>query len=1230
MAKISDIKKMVQQTTQQETQQKTQQPADDAQHLLEEDVQLRYHIKHDFSRSYFVEASAGAGKTRCLVDRMIHLMVGKKVMPSAIVAITFTNKAADELRERLEEEVSRLLSSKDEELKDAGFTNFSLEERNHLETAYNNLDQCFMGTIHSFCARLLASRPVEAGLPLVFEKMEEEENEACLYEYWHEYIKEQCEKNENLKILQEMGVPVHQYSNDFIKLNTYRELLPVQYAENEPSTDEGLFLTNEDWTSIREDVREMQTLGLFRSSASNTLRIETIQHITHKHLKGIEPNVYEKVRLLDSLISLSIIWDKSEMNEVSNRSGIRLEQVEQKIHQFKERYNKRGRYTRMKNQYAKQVYFPLFRVLEDAVLQSAKQRILKGNLNFHDLLVETRNLLNNSEEARRSLQSTYQYFFIDEFQDTDPLQTDIIQLLVQHSPHPDALYIVGDKKQSIYRFKRADITNFNRVQAEVQQNRPPAILHRNFRSVPVLCNWFNEQFQRIFDVRDSNTTQARYSKMISGRENELEMPTQDCFLEGAYALHYRPQAQQPDESDFRAKVHANSMGNAQEAAEVVRKMMNLKKVKVGSKKDKMRIITAGSENLFDNAVDMEYSDFLVVTYNKYGIENCINAFRSQGIPVKADGENYLRRCLWAEELVLLLESIAEPEDSLRTLAALRSPVFGLTDNEINAHAQKNSDPWVFVNRSKPWESTSTVTENLQRMEHWVHKKHQHLPVVLLDQLVEELNILPLINTLENGETTTHLLLQMIELLRIEEMNGQTKDINNLVQRMRRYLKKNLERQMPLDPEESAVRIMNLHKAKGLEAPVVILMDEENQDWMNRHQVYVEQPRLFFSILHNHSSYNSAVPGHPPEWTGHFSNEKDMALEENTRKLYVAATRTENVLLISQKEPMYPLKFNDKSIWAELFGTPNSRANLNLNNNMIPKIQEQSFYKTIEPLNKAVVPCSPKAVQSDLAQLNEKIQQDQKHMRTSKYLHVVPSSLTPQNRFYARHDVDEQDGDVAHANPHGNLWGTLVHSMLENLVNNRKTIAQIDLPDLAFASLARVWENIIQDRESFQKLQQTMGTHEVEETQRSLRSKLVEVAESFMEMKYRQPNSEMDNLWEQILAAEEVYTELPFSVKSKKGEALFELCSKALGELPGDAESLESTVEEMIISGTMDLVFKTENGWVIVDYKTGSMKDVDGSNDPYRYQLMVYELIMEKLHGGDSRCSLYWINFSQIN
>ncbi|HHX94608.1 MAG TPA: UvrD-helicase domain-containing protein, partial [Clostridia bacterium] len=195
------------------------------------DAAARERIERDLDTNFLVEAGAGSGKTASMVKRMVALITSGKYTVDQIVAITFTRKAAAELRQRFQNQLEKEFREKPQNTKEAGF----------LDAAMKNIDSCFIGTIHSFCGRILRERPVEAGLDLNFQELDDLENLLMERKAWEEYLQEIKVSNpRSLVELNNLGISPEDLASCFSTLCLFPDVQPVYSRVEKPDLTDAL------------------------------------------------------------------------------------------------------------------------------------------------------------------------------------------------------------------------------------------------------------------------------------------------------------------------------------------------------------------------------------------------------------------------------------------------------------------------------------------------------------------------------------------------------------------------------------------------------------------------------------------------------------------------------------------------------------------------------------------------------------------------------------------------------------------------------------------------------------------------------------------------------------------------------------------------------------------------------------------------------------------------------
>jgi len=415
------------------------------------DQAARDAIARELDATLVVEAAAGTGKTTALVSRIVAVIASGRGTLAHIAAVTFTEKAAGELKLRLRAEIERARNDSSQ----------GEEPRARLSGALRELEQASIGTIHSFCADLLRERPVQARVDPMFEVAAEDTADAILelaFSRWFEGAL--ANPGEGMRRLLRRRESVSRDGPRAIARRTAEELLAWRdfTARWEPQ-------------GFERD-REIDAIVAEIAALANLARDGEVGDWLAKSLEEIARPVLEAMRLeavrgrdYDALEAVLLTlgggrrWDWKGFG--GGMGGIEREEI------FRRRAGLRERLLRMRRDAGANLA-PLLReelwpIVE--IYDGIKRR--EGQLDFLDLLLVARDLVRDNAGVRAELQKRFTHIFIDEFQDTDPLQAEILLLLAADDPAthdwraarpiPGKLFIVGDPKQSIYRFRRADV-----------------------------------------------------------------------------------------------------------------------------------------------------------------------------------------------------------------------------------------------------------------------------------------------------------------------------------------------------------------------------------------------------------------------------------------------------------------------------------------------------------------------------------------------------------------------------------------------------------------------------------------------------------------------------------------------------------------------------------------------------------------------------------------------------
>ena len=425
---------------------------------------------------------------------------------------------------------------------------------------------------------------------------------------------------------------------------------------------------------------------------------------------------------------------------------------------------------------------------------------------------------------------------------------------------PGALFVVGDPKQSIYRFRRADIDIYNVVR---QRFSDPAVgrvvaLTLNFRSVPRLCNWANEVFQTRFPAEPT---------AHAPRFAALDASTGNSGSGGVVTLTHNC-----DRGEIQAQ-------DAEKIATYIRSEVD-----------------AGRRG---------FSDFLILTRKKRDrIAPYADALESLNIPIEVSGAGAFGESAEVGTLTVLLRALADPQDAVSLIAILRGPLFGISDPELFAFKQAGG--WFSIFHEPAAAATPPVSpaqSALARLRQYYRWSRVLPAAAALDRILEDTGYLALAATTPGGADAGDVVHAVDRVRQVIEGGGGLADAAEALEADSEAT--NEVESLPIEPGRTdVVRLMNLHKAKGLEANVVFLADP-NGGFPVRVDDHIERKDLkaqgWFKLVKKSEAnrWTGKLLGQHADWPAHERAELPYRTAEEDRLLYVAATRARELLVVSR-------------------------------------------------------------------------------------------------------------------------------------------------------------------------------------------------------------------------------------------------------------------------------------------------------------------------------------------
>ncbi len=472
-----------------------------------DDEGARNRIREAREATLLVEAGAGTGKTRALVDRVVSLVIhGTSI--ERIAAITFTEKAATELRDRIRGGLEEALSEHP-------------DQADRLNDALGSLERAQISTIHAFGQALLRGFAAQAGVDPGFVVSDEVKAERRLQEHWRTYLDNLAgDANTRAAIHRALGVGLLPRDIEALArgLTARAELLPL-WRDNPPGP------RALQWPDLDVLSHRLDALRTTDVSAADELRVRVDRIIA---LVKDLISTAEADREIILASASALLTTKFGVSRADIWDG-RIGEVREVARETCEDLNEALSACRC------QALFDLMPVIVAFVEREAEARGRDGELTFDDLILRTRDLLKDDADAVRSLRERYDTLLIDEFQDTDRLQVDIAVSFATNPSSgrldPGRLFLVGDPKQSIYRFRRADMGIYAHTRDLIQREGGDfPVLSKNRRSRTEIVQWVNRVFEQLIGsggIQPSNRATYPSSRTVATPRQVLPLARSD-------------------------------------------------------------------------------------------------------------------------------------------------------------------------------------------------------------------------------------------------------------------------------------------------------------------------------------------------------------------------------------------------------------------------------------------------------------------------------------------------------------------------------------------------------------------------------------------------------------------------------------------------------------------------------------------------------------------------------
>lgn len=822
---------------------------------LPPDEAERARARGELATSFLVEAGAGTGKTRLLVERLANLVAATDDL-SGVVATTFTEKAAAELKSRLRAE----LGARRRVAVDA-------REQARFAAALEHFERIQVSTIHGFCARLLRERPVEAGLDPGFSIAQGEALAAI-------------EDDAQAAVLRTFAAQGDRALRDAfasdLTVGNLRELLRRAVAERD------VFAEVEP-----EDLGEAPDLARARAEFSAAAaRLLALAQCCRDPEDGAATAVREIARTADRL------------RGASEEEGERLLLREPVPVKFGRLGNKRNwapaaalaelRTLAGETFEALERYRARVRVRRSAALREAVRTVLpayaaecaaRSAVDFTELLLRVRDLLRDDAATRRWFQRRFRQILVDEFQDTDPLQAEIVFFLAedpaaapaarwdQVAVGPGRLFLVGDPKQSIYRFRRADVEVYERARERIVASGGEVLgITASFRSDPGILEWVNRRFAELIrKPADGRALQPDYRPLLPAPGSVPRGPGV-AVLAGPANLAQKGELRQAESAAIAGLVRALVERNGLD-------------VSVRDPDGALR--------------PARYRDVALLFRTTSALPVYEAALRAAAVPFRVVGGKHLYSRAEVKAAVVLFRAVDDPTDAVAVAALLRSPLFGLADRALARHVALGG---TFDYRAPPPSRSPRALGRAFALLRELHESRNRRGVArTVEEVLARTRAVELFLVKPGGDQRAANLQKLVDKARAQEEAGVAtfRGFAETLAHLEEQEGDETEAAL-VDDDEDAVQLLTMHKSKGLEFPVVVLADLIADGRKGAPVVVDRGPPARFEFALGSKAFRQL------ETRGHSEAaelEQEKAQAESIRLLYVAATRARDLLVL---------------------------------------------------------------------------------------------------------------------------------------------------------------------------------------------------------------------------------------------------------------------------------------------------------------------------------------------
>lgn len=1149
-----------------------------------------------------VAAAAGSGKTAVLVERIINKVINEKIDIDRILVVTFTSAAASEIRERILEAIYKKLEENPEDT--------------NLQKQINLINKANISTIHSFCLDVIRNNFYELDISSNFRVADTTEIELMKYEVLDELFEEKYLSND--KDFEDLINIYTGYRGDEglqnLVLNIYKFIQSSPFPEKWLNDKVNLFKnTNQDFAqtiwgkTILENIEEELTEGIMQ--LQNILKDMKKNDELSKFTKIIQEDIYN----LEDILRYTNSWDNT-LTKINNlvwqkwptdkKITIDLkEQAKEVRNKVKEIINKSIKkkiaYDSIQaNEDINEMHVTLTKLknlLVEFMFKFASKKKEKNVVDFNDIEHFALKILigENGEatELAKKYREKFQEIAIDEYQDSNLVQEQILTSISKGNN----IFMVGDVKQSIYKFRQArpelfleKYKNYN-LKQEISGNSLglKIQLFKNFRSRENILNITNLVFQNIMSekVGEIEYNEKEYLNYSAGYKE----PEENTDYAGKTELHIIDLKEKEEifindeEIDEKIEVEKieNSVLEAKFVAKKINELLNSNYM-VFDKEQGYRKITPK-----DIIILLRATTNIAPIYEK--------ELADLNLPVFSDSSSQYLDTMEIQIIVSILKIINNPIQDIPLVTVLRSPIFAFTDNDLISIRLTDKSCSFYESMIKARlvvneQLNSKIDNVIYYLEKW-KQEEKYLPLdELIWQIYIDTNLINIVGLMPNGAIRQANLKMLFEKAKQFE-NASFKGLFNFINFIDRLKNNNgdLSSAKLIGENENVIRIMSIHKSKGLEFPVVFLcgtgksfnMRDLNEDIL-LHQDMGIGPKLidFERRIEYDTLAKEAIK----------LKIKLETLSEEQRILYVALTRAKEKLIITGISKDLEKDFKQKRELLQIYNENMNIIDYKLvkkyktyldwlelvylkNENKITDIATLYTY-TKTDLEKEL----NNKEQEKLNNIKEKIFENTKDLKDTENIKEIlnwkyrykKSSEIPTKTAVTRLQAEEDK--------------KIELTEIPKFMGKEKKITPAEKGTLMHLCIQRLNEKQTYTKETIKQMIQSLVLKEIITT--------TEADAINIDTLYKYTKSA---LWNDLSKAKEIHKEQPFYINIPAKEIY---------------ENIE-TDENILVQGIIDLYYISEdNKLILIDYKTDYVKKPEELINKYKTQLSIYKKALE--------------------